>query len=119
MSKSENAVRRILFEMAWEKGKEAVWEQIEGLMSSINEMSQKLTASDRLTWTEQVFRAICDHAREGGSYRHLIYGRLGFGPEAYAPLYMAGGMDISNHFNLEPHPNGLTTPSPADPGTQE
>ena len=43
-----------------------------------------------------VMRHIRDHLREGGTFRYLIYGRMGFGPEAYIPLYEAGGMDISN-----------------------
>lgn len=54
----------------------------------------------RLAITAQVIRAIVDHAKEGGSFRYLIYDRLGFGPDAYLPIYEAGGMDISNHFTL-------------------
>jgi hypothetical protein len=48
-----------------------------------------------------VIRKIVDHGREGGSFRYLIYDRLGFGPEAYIPLYLAGGMHISNHFEID------------------
>ena len=47
-----------------------------------------------------VIRKIVDHGREGGTFRYLIYDRLGFGPEAYVPLYMAGGMHIANDFDL-------------------
>ncbi len=43
---------------------------------------------------------IVDHATEGGSFRYLIYDRMGFGPDAYLPLYQAGGMTISNEFSL-------------------
>lgn len=50
-----------------------------------------------VAWT---FRKICEHALEGGSYRYLIYDRLGFNLDAYVVLYEAGGMEISNHFNL-------------------
>lgn len=46
------------------------------------------------------FGHIVDHAAEGGSFRYLIYDRLGFGPDAYVPLYNAGGMTISNEFVL-------------------
>ena len=53
-----------------------------------------------LEQTAIVFKAIVDHAREGGSYRTLIYNQLGFGPEAYVPLFDAGGMIISNEFTL-------------------
>jgi len=31
-----------------------------------------------------------------GSFRYLIYDKLGFGYEAYVPLYESGGMDITN-----------------------
>ena len=52
-----------------------------------------------------VFQAIVDHAKEGRSYRYLIYERLGFGPDAYVPLYLAGGMSISNEFDLSGNPD--------------
>ena len=42
---------------------------------------------------------IVEHAKEGGSYRYLIYDRLDFGPEAYAPL-CGDGMTISNEFSI-------------------
>lgn len=54
----------------------------------------------RLAATAYVMEAICDHAKEGGSYRYLIYERLGFDMDAYATLYCAGGMTISNEFVL-------------------
>lgn len=55
---------------------------------------------DRLLVTADVFRHIVDHAVEGGSFRYLIYERLGFDLDAYTPLYLAGGMEISNNFVL-------------------
>lgn len=48
------------------------------------------------------FKAIVDHAQEGGTFRYLIYHRLGFKPDAYVPLLDAGGMTISNEFDLAP-----------------
>jgi hypothetical protein len=54
----------------------------------------------RLAVTAWVFDHLCKHAEEGGTFRYLIYDRLGFGPDAYVPLYMAGGMTISNEFDL-------------------
>jgi hypothetical protein len=45
-------------------------------------------------------RHIVEHAKSGGTYRYLIYTRLGFGPEAYVPL-CDDGLTISNEFNLE------------------
>ena len=54
----------------------------------------------KLAITAWVFTNIVRHAQEGGSYRYLIYKRLGFGTEAYVPLYDAGGMEISNEFDM-------------------
>ena len=54
----------------------------------------------RLAIVAWVFEQIVAHAREGGSFRYLIYDRLGFDLDAYVPLYLAGGMTISNEFDL-------------------
>jgi len=53
-----------------------------------------------------VFKHIYEHALTGGSFRYLIYDRLGFGPDAYLPLYEAGGMTISNEFDLSKQDDG-------------
>ncbi len=58
----------------------------------------------KLAVTKWVMKHIVEHAREGGSYRHLIYDRLGFGPEAYAPL-CSDGLTISNEFDLNTVPD--------------
>lgn len=58
----------------------------------------------RLEFAVEFMEAIVAHAKEGGSFRALIYHRMGFGPEAYAPLYSAGGMFFSNHCPL-PEPD--------------
>lgn len=55
----------------------------------------------RLAVVAWVFEALSDHEREGGTFRHLIYDRLGFGGSAYVPLYEAGGMVVSNALNDE------------------
>ena len=55
----------------------------------------------KLAVTAWVFKNIVEHAREGGSYRYLIYDRLGFDLDAYVPLFEAGGMEISNEFDIE------------------
>lgn len=54
----------------------------------------------RLAVACSVMKAIYEHAKEGGSYRYLIYERLGFGPDAYAPCMFSHGLDISNEFIL-------------------
>ena len=73
-------------------------------------MSDKKTLEDlveecpyetKLAVTAWVMKHIVEHAKEGGSFRYLIYERLGFGLDAYVPLYMAGGMEISNEFDME------------------
>lgn len=77
---------------------------LDARIKEINELYPRLIdacpSELRLAVTAQVFKAIVDHATEGGTFRYLIYDRLGFGPEAYVPLYEAGGMTISNEFNL-------------------
>jgi hypothetical protein len=54
----------------------------------------------RLAVTAWVFRHLVDHATDGGSFRYLIYQRLGFAQDAYVPLCDAGGLTISNEFSL-------------------
>lgn len=53
----------------------------------------------KLAVTKWVMKHIVEHAQNGGSYRYLIYERLGFGPEAYVPL-CDDGLTISNEFDL-------------------
>lgn len=66
----------------------------------LDKLVEKCDYETKLAITAWVFKHICDHAEHGGSFRHLIYSRLGFGPDAYIPLYEAGGMTISNEFNM-------------------
>jgi hypothetical protein len=58
-----------------------------------------MTEEERIECYADCVRHIVDHMREGGSYRVLIYERFGFGPEAYTPIYLAGGMTLSNACN--------------------
>lgn len=53
----------------------------------------------KLAVTAWVMERIVDHARDGGTYRYLIYDRLGFGMDAYGVL-LEHGMTISNEFDL-------------------
>lgn len=39
--------------------------------------------------------------QEGGSFRYLIYDLMGYGTEAYQPLYLAGGMYLTNSEHKE------------------
>jgi hypothetical protein len=66
-----------------------------------DEMWAKMPEEQRLAATDVIFRKLIEHAEEGGTYRKLIYDRLGFRVGgAYAVLYCAGGMTISNFFEL-------------------
>jgi len=48
---------------------------------------------DRIQIAEFIFNEI---TRSQCSFRRLIYDRLGFECDAYCPLYLAGGMTITN-----------------------
>ena len=54
----------------------------------------------KLAVTRWVLKHVADHGKDGGSYRYLIYDRLGFGPDAYAPL-CNDGLFISNEFDSQ------------------
>ncbi len=53
-----------------------------------------LTYEQRLAITRKLFRTLVDHLIEGGTYRYLIYDRLGFGMDAYGRLM--DGLTLSN-----------------------
>ena len=55
----------------------------------------------KIAVTAWAIKHIVEHAQEGGSFRTLIYDRFGFGPESYVPIYSAGGMTITNEFDIE------------------
>lgn len=61
---------------------------------------KELSYEQRLAATAVVFKKICEHARYDGTHRYLIYDRLGFDLDAYAVLFDARGIDISNEFIL-------------------
>ena len=57
---------------------------------------EKIPYDIRLQHTEYVFKALLAHLYEGGTFRTLIYRRLGFKHDSYCDLYYAGGLAISN-----------------------
>jgi len=61
----------------------------------------KLTYDQKLAATAVIFETLCEHAKHIGTFRYLIYDRLGFKTDAYSTLYCAGGQDISNNFKLD------------------
>lgn len=69
--------------------------------SELNEMRDRWESLDydtRLFCTEYIFKTLVEHARSRGTYRYLIYDRLGFNMDAYCPLM--DGLMISNEFEL-------------------
>ena len=74
-------------------------------MSEFDEIASKYDYDTRLDIAAWVISKIDEHGMEGGSFRTLIYARLGFGPDAYVPLYEAGGMNISNELDYDAIPN--------------
>lgn len=69
--------------------------------SYLEEILEETPYDTKLAVTAWVIRHILDHAKEGGSYRYLIYDRLGFEADAYGVLQEAGALDISNLFDLQ------------------
>ena len=67
----------------------------------IDELVKNSDYDTRLAITAWVMKHILDHAKDGGSYRYLIYDRLGFDADAYGVLQEAGALDISNLFDLQ------------------
>jgi hypothetical protein len=59
----------------------------------------------KLACADVIFRAITQHAREDGTYRQLIYDRLGLNIDgAYAVLQCAGALDVSDNYTIPERP---------------
>ena len=65
------------------------------LIASMEKWKQTKSDEDYLALLLKIFEAIYEEIEEGGSYRYLIYDRLGLGPDAYQALYPVG-MNITN-----------------------
>ena len=50
---------------------------------------------EQVAW---VITHLVDAMRETGTFRYLIYDRMGYGEGGYGPLYTAGGMALTNAF---------------------
>ena len=68
------------------------------------ELVDKCDYDTKLAVTAWAMKHIVDHARDGGTYRYLIYDRLGFEMDAYGVL-LDDGMTISNDFDLNTVPD--------------
>ena len=82
------------------------YEALDGMRKAYNDLDKyfddivsKTDSETKIAITQWVFKHIVEHAQEGGSFRYLIYNRLGFGMEAYVPL-CGDGMTISNEFDI-------------------
>lgn len=71
-----------------------------GVVEEVDRIVSETPYETRLAVTAWAMRHMVEHATEGGSYRTLIYERLGFGPDAYGVLQAHGGLEISNEFDL-------------------
>lgn len=74
-------------------------------MSEFDDLVAKYDYDTKLDIAAWVISKIDEHGVDGGSFRYLIYNRLGFGPDAYVPLYEAGGMNITNELDYDANPN--------------
>jgi len=82
----------------WRTLRSQINSQRDATEAELDELLANCPYDTRLALTAWVLKQLCAHAREGGSFRHLIYDRLDFGLDAYATLYLAGGMTLSNLF---------------------
>jgi hypothetical protein len=67
----------------------------------LDQILEETPYDTKLAVTAWVMRHILDHAMDGGSYRYLIYDRLGFDMDAYGVLQEAGALTISNEFDIQ------------------
>jgi hypothetical protein len=64
-----------------------------------DELVSKYDNETKLDIAAWVISKIDEHGKDPGSFRYLIYDRLGFDLDAYVPLYLAGGMNITNELD--------------------
>lgn len=78
---------------------EDIYEAFKKYDDKLAKMVEECDYELKLAITQWVMKHIVDHARDGGTYRYLIYDRLGFDADAYGVL-LDDGMTISNEFDL-------------------
>lgn len=76
-----------------------MFDDSEEYKSELEKEWEDLDYDTRLLCAEYIFAKIVDQALDGGTYRYLIYDRLGFDMDAYCVL-LQNGMTISNEFSL-------------------
>lgn len=71
------------------------------------EIWNSLTYEQQVGATAHIFSVLKEQAMRGGTYRYLIYNRLGFKEDAYCVLL--DGLDINNNLSWYPmNKNGKT-----------
>ena len=86
--------------MDWFEASQELANAFTEMEKHMDKLAEECPTDLKIAVTRWAMRHIVEHAKEGGSYRYLIYDRMGFGPEAYAPL-CGDGMTISNEFDME------------------
>lgn len=83
--------------------------------NAMNEIEQQHEEYWNSLTKEQQLAVFCAVARrihqgelvDQGSYRHVLYGVFGWGPEAYAPAQLAGYLEIHNSIYAPDHDRRL------------
>ncbi len=88
-------------ETTWWEVSQEIDNIIEEANGNLDKLADKCPYEMKLAVTRWAIKHIVEHAKEGGSFRYLIYDRLCFGPDAYVPLYDAGAMTITNEFDID------------------
>jgi len=66
--------------------------EIRKVATWLTELMEKPT-TEQLVW---VFQKLKEHLEEGGSFRDLIYDRLGLDHDDYEPICEAGGKEVAD-----------------------
>lgn len=66
----------------------------------LQERSREQTEQVRTAVAADVLSALLSNAKDGGTFRYLVYDRLGFSREAYRALYLAGGATIVDTYAI-------------------
>lgn len=66
----------------------------------LQERSREQPDQVRTAVAADVLSALLDNAKEGGTFRYLVYDRLKLSPEAYRALYLAGGATIVDTYAI-------------------
>jgi hypothetical protein len=83
----------------FKEGMEKIRKAFIEVEDDLDKLAETCDYEMKIAVTQWVMRHIVEHAKDGGTYRYLIYDRLGFEADAYVPL-CRDGLTISNEFDL-------------------